>query len=439
MTPLARLSPSMAPPSGAVDQRLAGLKRMRRTATMLLVGVAVVFVMVSIGAARYPSAAPWLDYVRAFAEASVVGACADWFAVVALFRHPLGVPIPHTAIVPRNKAKISQTIGGFVINNFLIPSVLESRLETLDVAGWWSEWLRRPGNGALIARQFAGIAPPVAELLARPEVHEALTGAARRGLGAVPAAPLVGQSLRLLVAKGFIAKAADWLLDQGERALSRHGDLIREQVSKNTSAWMPKWLDKRLADRVLTSLRNAIDEMRKPGHPLRGSLELRAEALATKLIEDPAMAKEGDRIKSDLLANPVIAAYLDPMWRSVEERLKAGDSEDSLVRTGIEQVLSGTARLLADDPAIAATLNAWTRSAIARLIAPNRDTIGAFIGDVVSGWDDETLVSKIELQIGKDLQYIRINGTIVGGLVGLLIFAASRVVEHFHLLELSVK
>jgi uncharacterized membrane-anchored protein YjiN (DUF445 family) len=436
--PLLEQAPRAGIPTVAqIDPRLAGLKRMRRLATLMLVGVGAIFVAASVGASRYRSAAPFLAYVRAFAEASVVGACADWFAVVALFRHPLGIPIPHTAIVPRNKERISETIGGFIINNFLTPSVLTARLATLDIAGWWARWLEKPGNAALVAGQVAGIAPPIAELLACPEAHEALSGAARRGLGALPAAPLVGQSLLLLVEKGFIAKSADWLLDQGERALTRHGAFIREQVSKNTSTWIPKWLDDRLADRVLASLRTGIDNMRKPEHPWRAALELRAQVFAAKLMEDPATAEEGERIKSELLDNPRIAAYLDPLWRSVEDRLQTGGSEDPLVRNGIEKALHGMARMLDNDRELAGQLNEWTRGAVARMVAPNRDAIGSFVGDVVSGWDDETLVNKIELQAGKDLQYIRINGTIVGGLVGLLIFTASRIADHFHLFGIT--
>jgi uncharacterized membrane-anchored protein YjiN (DUF445 family) len=406
--------------------RLHDLRRMQQFATLLLVAMGAIFAAASIGQARWP----WLAYIRAFAEASVVGACADWFAIVALFRHPLGIPIPHTAIIPRNKIKIGETVGGFICNNFLAPTVLAERLTALDAAGWWMRWLDKPDNVALIARQFAGLIPPIGDLLGHQPIQEALRDAARRGLSAVPAAPLAGQGLSIVVENGLLLTAAEWLLIQADGSLLRHSDVVREQVSKHTSRWVPKWLDNRLAERVLAGLRTSIDELRAPSHPWRTNLVHRAKEFAQRLESDQDLAATGERIKSDILANPLIAEHIDRLWHGVELRLKSGDGDDDgVIRSSVERALQATARLLHKDEALRAMLNSWTRHAIVGAVSPNRDAIGMFIADVVGGWDDATLVRKVELQVGKDLQYIRINGTVVGGLVGLLIFTVSRLVE----------
>jgi uncharacterized membrane-anchored protein YjiN (DUF445 family) len=413
-------------------RRLRELRLMRRFATLLLVAMAGVFAAASIASANWP----WLAYVRAFAEASVVGACADWFAVVALFRHPLGIPIPHTAIIPRSKAKIGETVGGFICNNFLAPQVLAERLSTLDASEWWVRWLGKPGNVALVARQVASLTPPIGDLLAHREIHDGLRDAVQRGLGTVPAAPLAGQSLLLLIDNGLLLVAAEWLLKEADGALVRNSSVVRDQVAKHTARWMPKWLDDKLADRVLTSLRTSIDEMMAPGHPWRANLVSGAGSFAEKLATDPGLAASCERIKSDLLANPLVAEHIDRLWRGVELRLKSGGG-DSVIQAGLEQALQSTAGFLQDDEVLRAMLNGWARRAIAGTVLPNRDAIGGFIAAVIGGWDDETLVRKIELQVGKDLQYIRINGTLVGGLVGLLIFVASRLVNWVDLPGLS--
>jgi uncharacterized membrane-anchored protein YjiN (DUF445 family) len=414
-------SAALLAPTGAVDRRVAQLRNMRVWATSLLAAMATIFIAAALLEARWP----WLGYVRAFAEASVVGACADWFAVVALFRHPFGIPIPHTAIVPRNKGRIGDAISAFVCNNFLAPSVVAARLATIDTAGWWSRYLAKPGNAALIAQRSAALLAPAVELLEREPVRALLRDATRRGLHEIPAAPLAAKVLGVLLKNGQLLALAEWAIQHGDTSLVRNNDFLREKVSAHTSWWIPKWLDGKIADRVLTGVRGSLSEMREPDHPWRAHLVRTVEELIDRLSHDPETIAAGERVKAEMLDNSTVAEHIDRLWHAIEGRLRDGEGA-SLVQTHLENALLVLARWLQDDAALRGLLNHWVRELIEGAVVPHRDEIGGFIADVVKRWDERTLVGKLELTVGKDLQYVRINGTLVGGLVGLLIHAATQ-------------
>jgi uncharacterized membrane-anchored protein YjiN (DUF445 family) len=428
MTTTMEPAAALLAPTGSGDRRVAQLRNMRAWATSLLVMMAAVFIAAALLEARWP----WLGYVRAFAEASVVGACADWFAVVALFRHPFGIPIPHTAIVPRNKGRIGDTISAFVCNNFLAPSVVAARLATIDAAGWWSRYLAKPGSAALIAQRSAALLAPAVELLEREPVRALLRDATRRGLQSIPAAPLAANVLGVLLKNGQLLALAEWAIQHGDTSLVRHNDLLREKVSAHTSWWIPKWLDGKIADRLLTGVRGSLTEMREPDHPWRAHFIRTVEALIDKLAHDPETIATGERVKAEMLGNPAVAEHIDRLWRAIEDRLRDGEGA-SVVQAHLESALLVLARWLQDDAALRELLNHWVRELIEGTVVPHRDEIGDFIADVVKRWDERTLVGRLELTVGKDLQYVRINGTLVGGLVGLLIHAATQLAARLDL------
>ena len=400
------------------DPRIAELRRMRLVATALLVAMAVIFVLARIFEAQWP----WLAYVGAFAEASMVGACADWFAVVALFRHPLGVPIPHTAIVPRNKARIADAIGGFISKNFLEPAIVASRLASVDAVDWWSRQLSQPETAASLAQRAVEILVPFIELSERPEVHGYLREATRRGLLAVPAAPLAGRVLALLLEGGQLMQIAERIIAFGDVALTRNSDTLRAKVTENSSWWIPRWVDGKLADRVLTGARGSLSEMRAPDHPWRKQFADYMRTLIERLNHDADTHETGERLKAQIFENPTVVEWLDLLWRQIQAKVKEDIARDSgFVQTQIEAVLVSTARMLGEDPLVRDSINGWIRQTIEVVVIPHRDEIGKFISDVVKRWDNGTLVGKMEVTFGKDLQYIRINGTLVGGLVGLAI------------------
>jgi uncharacterized membrane-anchored protein YjiN (DUF445 family) len=404
-------------------QRRAELRRMRAFATGLLLLMLAVFAACLALEGRWPG----LAYLRAFAEAGMVGACADWFAVVALFRRPFGLPIPHTAIVARNKERIGESLGSFICNNFLAPEVVAAKLDSLDLAGRAATWLSQPANAALVARRSAGLLPPVLAALDDEHVGAFVRNSARRGIEGVAAAPLAARVLSVLVAQGHHQALFDRALEIAEDFLLRNEDVIHSKVAAHTYRWLPRIVDTRLAEKVLTALLDTLAEMRHPEHPWRGEFQAAVHRLIGRLATDHEAAAKAERIKAEVLSNPVLEDYFDHVWAEARARLASDlDAGDGVLRRGVEGALLALGHRLAEDRPMQAIVNRWLRRSVERHVVPHRDEIGGFISGVVARWDTRTLVDKLELQVGKDLQYIRINGTLVGGAVGLIIHAVTK-------------
>jgi uncharacterized membrane-anchored protein YjiN (DUF445 family) len=413
--------PERAAVNEAADTRLRDLRRMRFFATALLVLMFLIFVATSFAEAKWP----WLAYPRAFAEAAMIGACADWFAVVALFRHPLGLPIPHTAIVPHSKERIGIAIGRFTANNFLSPRVLAERIREVDLAGWIARWLKQPGNARSLAQRAASVLQEVVRSLPREDVNAFLTRAARFGLETMPAAPLASRLLALVWAQGEMQMLIEHGISYASAALVRNRETIKQKVSQRSYRIIPKWIDGILADRIVAGITRALEEMREPSHPWRVELSTAVEKLINDLATDPDMLARGEELKARLLENPVVVKQIDGMWIELEDKLDQLATSDRLFEM-FEAMLLTLGERLTSDARIGDGINRWLRVAVLRTVAPRRVEIAAFIRKVVENWDTETLVQRIELQVGRDLQYIRINGTLVGGLVGLIIFSVVR-------------
>jgi len=396
---------------------------MRTIATLLLVLMAAIYLAMR----RAPASWVWAPYLAAFAEAGMVGACADWFAVVALFRRPLGLPIPHTAVVPENKRRIGEAMGRFITNNFLSPRVAIARLASVDFVGLAARWLEDERNAQAVAASAGRAIPYALDLLPKAAIDEWVAFAARRGIEAVPAAPLASRGLSILWAQG----AGQTLLDQGldfvETTLERHKATIVKHVAQKSWRWIPKWVDDMIAAKVINGLTETLREMRDPDHPWREQANGLVEKLIDDLAHDPEMRAQGEALKQQILVNPVFAEQARALWEELETALR-----DDLPRhrDAIVQWLVASAgslgRWLEGDAPRRARINRQLRLLALRTVLPRRAEIGAYIAAVVDNWDTATLVNRLELQVGKDLQYIRINGTMVGGLVGLLIFTLSR-------------
>jgi uncharacterized membrane-anchored protein YjiN (DUF445 family) len=417
------LSPPSPPVRPAEDHRVTELRRMRMIATLLLVAMTIVFVVTSFAERQWE----WLAYVRAFAEAGMVGACADWFAVVALFRRPLGLPIPHTGIVPRNKARIAGALGRFITNNFLTPKVLSEKLIQVDAAQWIADWLGNPDNARGVARRAAVVVPEVVRALPRDLMADAVGRSLVAGLRAVPAGPVAGNLLAIVWAQGQTQKVLERGIAYAEAALVANKDFIRARLEANSSRWVPRWLDGIVADKIVTTVASTLAEMRNPAHPWRVELKAGIEGLIERLGSDPALQADVEAAKNAFLENPEFTAQVTAMWGEIDARLPSDISAHAeTIAAGVEYCLLSAGRWIREDPGLKLKINDWIRYLVRRTISPRRAEIGAFVTNVVEAWDSTTLVNRLELQVGKDLQYIRINGTLVGGLVGLAIFTASR-------------
>jgi uncharacterized membrane-anchored protein YjiN (DUF445 family) len=327
-----------APTDRAVeDPRVTDLRRMRVIATLLLVAMTVVFAATSVAQERWE----WLAYLRAFAEAGMVGACADWFAVVALFRRPLGLPIPHTGIVPRNKARIAGALGRFITNNFLTPKVLSEKLVQVDAAQWVADWLGSPDNAKRVARNAAVVVPEVVRALPRELMSDALGRSIVAGIRAVPAAPVAGNLLAIVWAQGQTQKVLD-----------------------RTS----------------------------PG----------VEGLIERLSCDPVLRADIEAAKNAFLDDPLFIAHVTAMWAEIDARLPTDVAAHAeTIAAGVEYSLLSAGRWLREDGALKVKINRWIRYLVTRTISPRRAEIGAFVTNVVEAWDSTTLVNRLELQVGR--------------------------------------
>jgi uncharacterized membrane-anchored protein YjiN (DUF445 family) len=397
---------------------------MRLLATGLLALMTVVF----IGARAAPRAWAWSQYVAAFAEAAMVGALADWFAITALFRRPLGLPIPHTAIVPRNKARIGRALGDFIAGNFLTPRVLDQRLREFDPAARLAEWLADAETSRLLAEQIAGFVPEIAR--SGDELGAFVGDVALRIAGQVPASATAARLLSAAWNDGAARRLIDRAITLVGDYIGARRDLVREKVSQNSWKWLPKWIDRMLADRITEGLVSAVAEMGEPDHPWRLELEAAVPSFIDRLANDPEMIARGEELKNRLLEDARFRRHLAGLWSDLEARLKA-DPEGAarLAQAAVERALAAIGRWLIVDAVARERINGFARVAVRRTIAPRREAIGGFVADIVAGWDSAAVVERLELHVGKDLQYIRINGTLVGGLAGLVIFSLARLLS----------
>ncbi len=403
------------------NARRADLRRMRAMATGLLALMAAVF----LAARLAPAAWTWTGYVAAFAEAGMVGGCADWFAVTALFRRPLGLPIPHTGIIPRNKDRIGEALGDFIANNFLTAGVLDARLSSLDPARRLAEWLGEGDRAEALGARLAVLLPDMAD--AGGELRALAGGVIRRAIQSRPLAPLAGKALGWLWRDPGVQRLFSRAADALAHYLEDQESFIQSQVTVASWRWMPKWLDRILAERFADGLVGAAHGLGDPDHPWRAALGEAVEDLIERLGTDPDLLERGEALKARWLADPELPTRLEGLWAEVGQRLgaEAGGRDDALGEI-LARALRALGRWLEGDDDARERLNRWVRIAARRVLSSQRHAIGGFVAQVVAGWDAAEVADRLELQVGRDLQYIRINGALVGGLVGLVIFTASR-------------
>ena len=410
-------------PSVVADEskRARRLRRMRLVAGGLLLGMFGLF----LAARHWQDGHPWLAYARAFAEAAMVGGFADWFAVTALFRHPFGIPVPHTAIIPRNKDRIGQSLGGFVANNFLSPEVLMPKVRARDLAGHLGLWLQVPANARFVARRITAAGPPLVAAMQDEPVRRMLREAAVGRLHHLAAAPLLSKILTILVAGGQHLALFDIGLEVARGFLISNQDGIYQRICDKSRWWVPDFVDQRLARRIIDGSLETLDDMQGEDHPWRLQFQDSVAGLIDRMAHAPESQARADALKEEIIRHPEVQTYLESLWLEVKRVILADLAGGDRIETVLTDGLSGFAVRLGEDAALREVVNSWINRAMLHVVVPNRTRIGIFMAGVVRNWDTPTLVAKLELQVGRDLQYIRINGTLVGGVIGLLIHTLS--------------
>ncbi|WP_194744895.1 DUF445 domain-containing protein [Thermaurantiacus tibetensis] len=368
---------------------------------------------------------PGFAWVQAFAEAALVGGLADWFAVTALFRHPLGLPIPHTAIIPASKDRIGNALAAFLRDNFLTPRIVARRLERFDAAGLLGRFLAEgatgPGDGAARVRQgLVGLVRQLADTPAADALGERVKAGVLRRLRALDAAPLLAGTLEAALAEGRHHPVIDSLVAWASRTLDAEEPALRAMIEERTN-WLLRLIavDERVANEILAGLRGFLAEVAAdPEHPVRRRADLALETFIFDLRHLPETQAKVERWKQALIDNPAVGQWVEGLWeqaRAAIGRFAEGDGAGDLARR------IGTA--LREDRALASAVNSLARRAVVGLVRDHGDAIVALVSDTVKGWDTATITAKLESAVGRDLQYIRLNGTLIGGSIGVLLHA----------------
>jgi len=420
----------------AADPRVADLRRMKRVALgCLLASLAGLVVSLLMGAQG-----PW-GWLKAFCEAAAIGGLADWFAVVALFRHPLGLPIPHTALIPQGKHRIADSLAEFVRDNFLHPEVLLQKLEILNPAERLGQWLREPANLAQVTGSVRAMAVEALSLLNEQAVRRAIgeflvaralswnaTGTAASVLDV-----LTKSGRHQDVLDGALSRLRDYLSTTEVRALVA-GRLVKFASTQwpkaiklvDTIANVDKMADSlsdKLALQLVEEVQNALSQ---PDHSVRRQFDDWIREFIARLRQDPEFAREVNAMKDRVVQSDDVRAYLDGVWTEVRATIEQDlRRDDSVLMRHLDQSLAALGDRLSRDPSLVQAINEHVLSAAERMVGGMRDGVTRHIASTVKAWDDRSLVRQIELSVGRDLQFIRLNGTLVGGVIGLLLYAVT--------------
>jgi len=423
MEPTATMSASPAsslePESAAVRARQ--LAAARRRATALLAGVTVLFVAVTAAGAN----GTFLGYVQAGAEASMVGGVADWFAVTALFRHPLGLPIPHTALIVERKDQFAETLGRFVQENFLNADVLAERIRAASLVPRLAAWLADPANAARLAGHAADAVVTVAEALRDEDVQRVLTAELTRAVDTVEVAPLAGRALRVVIAGGHHAELFNTIMFAADRYLGDHHDELSQLFEGEAPRWVPDAVYRRVFDRLFLRLRQRLVTMAgDPDDETRRQFDAWIAGLPDRLETDPELRERGERLKRDVLGSTLLRDWSSSLWQKAKDALRtqAADPESEL-RRRLADLLAAAGRRLGSDDRLSGGLERMVESGARALADHFHDDLADLVTGTIDRWDAAETSSQLELLLGRDLQYIRINGTVVGAGVGLILHA----------------
>ncbi|MGW0423948.1 DUF445 domain-containing protein [Streptomyces sp. NPDC003015] len=412
--------------SAADEEKQRGVRQMKLIAAGLLLFVALVYVLAKW--ASHEGAGAWAGYVAAAAEAGMVGALADWFAVTALFRHPLGLPIPHTAIIPTKKDQLGVSLGEFVGENFLSEDVVRQRLRAVGIGSRLGTWLAEPEHADRVTAELSAALRGALTVLRDSDVQAVVGEAITRRADAQEIAPGIGKMLDKVVADGGHRRVVDLVVARAHDWLVLHDEQVMDAVQGGAPGWTPRFVDKKVGERVYKELLRFVTEMRDmPSHPARGALDRFLTDFANDLQSDTDTRARVERLKGEVLGRGEVQDLIASAWTAVRSMIvSAAEDERSELRLRVRASLLSLGARMAVDPKVQAKVDGWVEGAAVYVVTTYRREITSLITDTVAGWDAEHTTRKIEANIGRDLQFIRINGTVVGSLAGLLIYTVSR-------------
>ncbi|MEP6729465.1 MAG: DUF445 domain-containing protein [bacterium] len=400
---------------------------MRRRATALLAVFAALFVAVAIIGHSFPNLAPfWLGLVRATAEAAMVGGIADWFAVTALFRHPLGIPIPHTAIVAQRKDRIGRSLGNFVGNNFLAREVIARQLAGMRLGERTARWLAEPEHQTRVARAIAGGVARAAESIPSDElrltVHDTLVEQLRKA----QIAPLLGDLLALATTDDRHQEMLDKLVKLVSRIVRDNKELIRVRIAEESPWWVPGAVDDKLYQKIVAGIERTLEQVASDeDHPLREQFDHALRTFVEKLHNSPETIARAEAMKEKLLVHPAVSELSDALLGSAQNALAKYAGPEAPSPEPLERAIGAIAERALGNPVFLQDVDEAVERLVLGVVDQYRPEVAELIAKTVEGWDATDASRKIEVQIGRDLQFIRINGTLVGGLVGLVLYVIS--------------
>nr|WP_081288455.1 DUF445 domain-containing protein [Mycobacterium asiaticum] len=413
--------------AGADAERRTALRRMKVVALSFLVGATVVF-LACRWANAHGTAPAWVGYVGAAAEAGMVGALADWFAVTALFKHPLGIPIPHTAIIKRKKDQLGEGLGTFVRENFLSPEVVEAKLRDAEVPSRLGKWLAEPAHAQRVAAETSTVLRVLVELLRDEDVQQVIDRMIVRRIAEPQWGPPVGRVLQTLLAENRQEALIQLLADRAFQWSLNAGVVIQRVVERDSPTWSPRFVDHLVGDRIHRELMDFTDKVRRnPDHELRRSATRFLFEFADDLQNDPDTIARADAVKEQLMAREEVANAAATAWKTLKRLVLEGvDDPSSALRSRIADAVIQIGESLRDDADLRDKVDNWMVRGAQHLVSQYGVEITAIITETIERWDAQEASRRIELHVGRDLQFIRINGTVVGALAGLAIYTIAQ-------------
>jgi uncharacterized membrane-anchored protein YjiN (DUF445 family) len=406
------------------EERQRQLDRMKLRATGLLVFMGVLFIVTRLMEPSYP----WLGYIRATAEASLVGGVADWFAITALFRHPLNLPIPHTAIIPSRKDRIGRSLGNFVQNNFLSPEILTEKLRAAHISRRAAEWLAQPESARKAAQSVGSVLRSAGKVVRDEDVHALLDRSVVEPLRRMPIAPVLSKGLELLTVDGRHQQLLDRIISGLTTLVAENEALIRERIREESPWWVPEMVNDRIHRKVQGGIERTLYEVgADPDHQLRRQFDQLLTEWIIQLQESPEVMARAEAIKHQILDPETSGRLAASIWNEAkaalgrQHQIADGDAMDAVARG-----LSALGRAALEDEALLEKIDGWVTGAVLKVVEQHRHEAGQLIAQTVSAWNPEETSRRIELLVGRDLQFIRINGTLVGGLVGLILYSVTQ-------------